>query len=105
MFNLTVSVCKSLVSSFRRKQVALDWQSRGRRFESALLHAINEALTIICRCFFILWGNKQGNNLDFNYNFRLLISYNALLNLRKYFQFLWPYTNLHKHLFCHPSKA
>ena len=33
---------------------ALDWQSRGRRFESALLHFYNEALTLKRKCFFFL---------------------------------------------------
>ena len=37
---------------------ALDWQSRGRRFESALLHPYYEALTNKSRCFFVLQGNK-----------------------------------------------
>ena len=33
---------------------ALDWQSRGRRFESALLHPLYQALTDKSRCFFHL---------------------------------------------------
>ena len=33
---------------------ALDWQSRGRRFESALLHSLYQALTDKSRCFFLL---------------------------------------------------
>ena len=33
---------------------ALDWQSRGRRFESALLHSLYQALTDKSRCFFHL---------------------------------------------------
>ncbi len=34
---------------------AFDWQSKGRRFVSAMLHPDNQALTVFrCECFFYL---------------------------------------------------